>query len=1261
MSTNITYDVSASERWKRVPTRFLFFLFLSTLILGVVVNAKRLRAEIELADTPMLALVKAPPANIMMLLDDSGSMTFEILIKGAYDGSYPSPDSDDDEHGYCYIFPYLGDNAYTTSGWYMDAESRKNWRSQHYRDNVIYYNPIVDYAPWLDFSGQSFGPADTENPNPHPTKTGVTALDLDETSFTVRLRIDADTEQDLDIKYAHYFVMSAGIPYLVVIDGDVQDIKYYKVIETDGIGLQQKVLKIEEVSGSELPPEIRSTRTYNDERQNFANWFTYHRRREYVAKAAIAKVIKSVEGVRIGILGINGEIIVPLKPVEAKIDGERRNEQDALLQSLYAYDSYGGTPLREGLNDVGQYLKTNSITLSHHEGGNAEGDLSPYFTEEKGGACQQCFTIVMTDGYYSYPGQDYIDVGNADGTSAVTDFDRNALADALSDTLADVAMYYYENDLRPDNGDPDDPGLSNYVPAYGFDEATHQHMLTYGVAFGVDGNLNRNDYNLNSIYNNGSYTVPWPTSIPQRQPQTIDDLWHATLNGRGEFYSADNPQQLTEKLLELTKSISERFSGSAAPVSINGNQLYEVLNEEIVLYQCSYIYEDENREWIGDVKAYGFDADEGSFDTANPLWSAATQLQVKNWNARRIATYDPIEMQGKVFDYDNLTNDQKKNLGWDEIEGSEAEQEAINRVNYIKGMEISGFRERSQKLGDIVHSAPVFENDVVYVGANDGMLHAFNAKDPGDDTDAPILGEELFAYIPNLVFQNLAAFTSPDYDHHYYVDLTPTVQPGVTLPSGSDKTILIGGLGKGGKGYFALDITDPFSMDTTTQVAEKVLWEFPVSADDDMGFSYSKPVIVPSYDDQNPWIIIFGNGYGSPNGNAVLYILNPAKQPSGDLLVKKFELGGGPDNGVSSATPVDVDFDRIVDYVYVGDLKGNIWKFDLTAENAADWDVAFSDGSTPKPLFTAAGPDNAIQPITSKVEVTPHPKEEGYIVFFGTGKFLGDGDFVDASVQTVYGIWDYGDDEDDSEYIGTLTRGADGSVAGLSNLSGTSTLLQHNVKDFAYALPNGEVINVRVLSPENPDETKPIWITEPDVTADQDPDPSTTESNHLGWYFDLSDRERVDTDVLLREGRLIVIGFIPDNFRCKGGGGNSVFMEVDALTGGNLDEVVLDTTSGGILNENDLVTYVEDTREITKPPSGLLFEGKLQMPAILRINAAFQKSDDDDDNDGLDKPDDDSLPCGEEKYLSTSTGEIKTICEKSISLGVGHWKEIYRE
>ena len=95
--------------------------------------------------------------------------------------------------------------------------------------------------------------------------------------------------------------------------------------------------------------------------------------------------------------------------------------------------------------------------------------------------------------------------------------------------------------------------------------------------------------------------------------------------------------------------------------------------------------------------------------------------------------------------------------------------------------------------------------------------------------------------------------------------------------------------------------------------------------------------------------------------------------------------------------------------------------------------------------------------------------------------------------------------------------------------------------------------------------------------------------------------------------------------------------------------------------EAEMQLYLEDAKEITKPPSGLLFEGKLQMPAILRIDAAFQKSDDADDNDGLDNPDDDSLPCGEEKYLSTSAGEIKTICEKSISLGIGHWKEIYRE
>ena len=176
----------------------------------------------------------------------------------------------------------------------------------------------------------------------------------------------------------------------------------------------------------------------------------------------------------------------------------------------------------------------------------------------------------MTDGYYSTTGD--IGVGNADGPDNQTLFDCTALEDDLSNTLADVAMYYYENDLSPQSNDT---GLSDHVPTFGFDVGTHQHMATFGVAFGVGGNINPVDYlnRINQIYNDDGFTVPWPQQINVRQPETIDDLWHATLNGRGQFYSADNPQELTKSLLELTETISEQLSGSASSVTINGNQI----------------------------------------------------------------------------------------------------------------------------------------------------------------------------------------------------------------------------------------------------------------------------------------------------------------------------------------------------------------------------------------------------------------------------------------------------------------------------------------------------------------------------------------------------------------------------------------------------------------------------------------------------------------------------------------------------------------
>ncbi len=408
-------------------------------------------------------------------------------------------------------------------------------------------------------------------------------------------------------------------------------------------------------------------------------------------------------------------------------------------------------------------------------------------------------------------------------------------------------------------------------------------------------------------------------------------------------------------------------------------------------------------------------------------------------------------------------------------------------VPYIKGKNIAGYRIRTTKLGDIVHSSPVLEEGIIYVGANDGMLHAFEIT---SDNEGKINGNEIFAYIPGFVFENLKELADPGYRHRYFVDLTPTVVKGNGILGGENsETILVGGLGKGGKGYFALDISTPKSM-----APDDVLWEFPKAADQeaksDIGYSFSKPLVVRTNSDRRDesWIVIFGNGYDSANDNAVLFILNPR---TGDIIKKIIadnpSVGSG--NGLSSPIAVDVNADKKVDFVYAGDLKGNMWKFDLTAKNASQWGVAYNDGTYDQPLFKAEGPDGSEQPITSRPEVMLHPGGHGLMVLFGTGKLLGNSDFTDKNLQSVYGIWDYGDrvyypgewgdysNDDDQEYLGSFTRPQ------LSNQPENVTLIeQTSGPNTAYVTgedDNPVKVDLRVMS-----SGEPAWKT----TYDNDPE-----------------------------------------------------------------------------------------------------------------------------------------------------------------------------
>jgi type IV pilus assembly protein PilY1 len=612
------------------------------------------------------------------------------------------------------------------------------------------------------------------------------------------------------------------------------------------------------------------------------------------------------------------------------------------------------------------------------------------------------------------------------------------------------------------------------------------------------------------------------------------------------------------------------------------------------------------------VKAYGINTTTGEVITTSYQWSAADELETTDWDTGRIiATYSDSGSSGIPFRYGSLTATQQNQLDADATT-------AQNILNFLRGdasnEESNGgpFRDRYWRLGDLVHSSPVFNNGVLYTGGNDGMLHAFSASD----------GTELFAYVPNLVFENLSQLADTEYTHQYYVDLTPTVKYVDSL----DKTILVGGLAKGGRGYYALDISNATSITSETALAGKVLWEY--GGDDDLGYTVSKPIIVESNDSSVGAIVIFGNGYSSVNEHAMLYILNPWT----GAVIKKIDTGVGSCNGLSSPVAIDVDYDQIVDYVYAGDLKGNMWKFDLTASSSGSWDVAYESGGTPKPIFQAKGPGGAIQPITTKPDVMWHCEKDGYLVLFATGTYMGETDVSDTSVQTIYGIWDYGDsvynrsegawsDDDNSEYLGSFNRG---STPELSNQPDTVTLLQQT--QVFYDVVAGKLL--RVLS-----DNEAMWETVTDSDTNQLSNPSNATANHAGWYFDLPiSGERVVVDAMIRGGKAIVVSFYPETAPC-GSGGYSIVHEIDACTGARLTEPQFDINDDGVIDEGDLINIGTVEDPIMVAPSGVQEEGRLQPPAILGMGDT------------------------EMKYFSSSSGTIAVVMEKAVSLGITYWRE----
>ncbi len=1038
----------------------------------------------------------------------------------------------DDTNQYIY---YTSGNTYADDcGWsaYCDGScgrDRAPYVSLHnvtpgtyYIDVRGYGSSTGSYTLTISFTGTSTTP-------PAPSPSGVSDI------INAHYITWNDTDNDGQVNFS-----DSNDNGQIDIDETINDeiwlvnltnpIEYYRVLDNSKAIAADN---LQRVNASDVPSTVRTyaspsdanaTKTWRLERQNWADWFSYYRKRIYAATAAVAQVISKMSEVEIGFRTINYRyggyesggygFSQPLLPV--KVVG-KEDKTNRLLQILYGFqiDSYG-TPLRNGLKYVGQYYDdTDGIEPT----GLGE---SPFHAREDGDECKQVFAIAMTDGYWngSSPG-----VGNVD-----RDYGE-PYADYCSDTLADVAMKYFAHDLSTlDDLVPD--GINN-----------HQHMVTYTVAFGVHGALDPDDYDFNT----GEYP-DW--SCPTSDQKKVDDLWHAAVNGHGKFMSASRPDQLVASLLEIMNDIGSRI-GSGASVSVNGDELYESINGQVRMFQTTY----NSGDWHGDLQAYQIDTSTGEVRTNDPVWSAEEKLAARlgtdgSGHGTRIIVFhddDNTTAPGQPFRADKLSEIQRMNLT-PYFAPTRSYEDVVNYLRGDKSAE-GDFRTRdaAHPLGDFIHSLARFDNGVLYVGGNDGMLHAFYAGDdedinnngvldPGEDLNGNGLldnyaGEELFAYVPGLVFYNLRQLAYPLYDHKFFVDNTP-----YTHTMGSH-TYLVGGLGKGGKGYYCLDITGVVNngiptISSEVDVAQRVKWEYPPPpprllsgstfsfssgsgtngndritdsakgftadkfkdgdyiaiiganyisstnpatndgiyeiekvaddgsyielppnslmdgvgngksiiftksiSDQDMGYSFSRPVIVQSHDtsinhgtDFEGYVVIFGNGYASENGEAVLYILNPV---TGDVI-KKIKTGAKPFNGMSTPKAVDVDFDMKVDYVFAGDLLGNMWKFDLTSTDSDDWQVAYCDnadpddhckdtvaGMIPRPLFSGVSAGGSVrQAITAAPDVMYHSSGQGYMVIFGTGKYLGIEDLASKYTQSLYGIWDWAPDNLDSGYNG---------------------------------------------------------------------------------------------------------------------------------------------------------------------------------------------------------------------------------------------------
>lgn len=1122
-------------------------------------------APLSIAETPLFLTTSVAP-NVVVTLDDSGSMSRAF-----------TPDVCGNPNGIC------------TNNPDSDLDPRY-LKSSHY--NPIYYNPTVTYTAPVDASGTALATTfsnvwvngyahslpeispDSFNLGSEYRPTAGLFLHGNDKFHQFMRHYSSDVRcSGGGTKYCQYnSAVGAGTATWTAMGGAScssnsacqtrQMPAYYYVFDESnsactGTAAEKKVdndcYDIKVVSATSGPGGT-------DERQNFANWYSFYRTRNLATIASASLAFAEFDAsTRVAWQALNTCNVLPTTScsgwettnVSNSIKPFTGTHKQNFYTWLFRLNTNTSTPLRVAMKRVGAYYSTTGEDSPYDDDLTASGTVTATSGQL---SCRKNFHILMTDGIWN----DSTTISSDDGALPAPYKDSN------SNSLADVAYHYWKTDLVDLPGDDNnltpyivetaaEPGQSNNPKN---DPATWQHMVNFTVGLGLtpflaDVGLTYGDDNSATpdTYT-GSYSAiaagstNWPSI--SSDGGKVADLWHAAINSRGQFFSADTPDSLVSAF-KAVKNAIEVATPSAAALAANSTSI----QTGALVYQATF----NSKDWSGDLIAYpvGFGGVVGAAE-----WNAASKLPTAA--SRKIYTFDGSS--GVVFNWGALSASQQTALNTDA--SGVADTNGSTRLDWLRGVQSNEvknggvFRNRTKVLGDIINSDPAFAHaddfgytdmvadeassygtyvlnksgrtPAVFVGGNDGMLHAFRA-DAGETES----GAELFAYVPNGVYQNLSKLTDPAYSHQYYVDGGPTV--GDAYLSAGWTTVLVGGLGGGGKSIYALNVSNVASPS-----ASMVMWEY---TEADLGLTYSKPQIARLNNGQ--WAAIFGNGYNSTSERAYLYVVNLET----GALIAKIAAGSATSNGLSTPVLRDDNDDKIADYAYAGDLQGNLWKFDLTS---------LADQTTPQ--FIARNASNQVQPITAQPTIGGHPNG-GVLVYFGTGQYLQSSDVANTNVQTFYGIWDNG------AAITTTDR---------SELQ-AQTIVQQTTETFTLDDMGTDTTSDDITQTNEFRETSAN-------TVDWD--------TKLGWYMDLNEAsstgERVVTQALLYYGRVIFLTVIPSTDTCNAGG-ESWLMELDAVTGSQTATSSFDFNDDGSFDDGDtlasggVASGVKTTVGITKPPA----------------------------------------------------------------------------